>query len=569
VAEAFSFPSSWRWLDRPPLHLETGLRDHVVLVQYWRLGCVHSRVALHDAALLEGDLRGLPCAIVAVHVPTCDAERDEDRLRRAIAQAPGCLTHAVAAEDGSLARLPTMLLVDMAGEVRVRAVGVLRRDKVRAAVEQLCRERGKATAEARVPYVPAPVHLPAAWQPTAVFADEDRVWVASALHRRVYAFDAAGNVTLAVGSGRYGAQDGASDEASFALPASLCVHDDHLAVADAQSHTLRAIDRDSGEVSTWSGTGFLGTDDIGGGYGRDQALSSPVGMVSRDGGLYVCMAGTDQLWQVDPMTGSAMAWLGGDAIGYADQDGVRDRFAEPLGLAVDEEHLWVAEGRGQTLSNVDLAHVQRASVQDGFERPVAVVIYDGDLLVADSWQGAVFRVKADGGGCVRYLGPDDGLVEPVSLAVLDGRLWIADVGADEVFVCDLTAELPQLARFPARGRPSAGAAPASTASTALVASVAELREHSDVTLVVPTPSSADGARAVVDVVDQALPVLACDRHQEVEVQDGAVEVLLPVADAGHGCLHLRLRLADATHDYVCAVAVSATGELRATLVLPS
>ena len=103
MAEAFSFPSSWRWLDRPPLHLETGLRDHVVLVQYWRLGCVHSRVALHDAALLEGDLRGLPCAIVAVHVPTCDAERDEDRLRRAIAQAPGCLTHAVAAEASAVA----------------------------------------------------------------------------------------------------------------------------------------------------------------------------------------------------------------------------------------------------------------------------------------------------------------------------------------------------------------------------------------------------------------------------------------------------------------------------------
>ena len=379
-----------------------------------------------------------------------------------------------------------------------------------------------------------------------------------------------GEVALAVGSGQYGSEDGAPDQASFGLPVALCWHEEHLAVADAYSHMLRAIDRESGEVSTWSGTGLLGFDDIGGGYGRDQALSSPAGMVSRDGGLYLCMAGTDQLWQVDPMTGSAMAWLGGDAVGYAAEEGAGDSFAEPIGLAIDEEQLWVAEGRGRALSKVDLAHVQRHQVQGGFERPVSVVLYGDGLLVADSWQAAVFRVSASGSECVRYLGPDDGLVEPVSLAVDGARLLVADVGAGAVFVRDLEAKEPELERLPTQGLP-APARPSlvSSAPVSVVTEACEFCEQSDVTLCIPTPSWADGTRGVVDVVDEAAPLLACERRQEVAVREGAVEVLLPVADAGIGCLRLRLRLADVTVYYVVPATVTAAGALRTTLLLPS
>lgn len=573
MSERFTFPPSWRWLDRPPLHLETGLRGHVVLVVHWRLGCAHSRAALHEAALLPGDLFGLPVAIVAVHVPTCDAERDDDRLRRTIAQMPGCMTHAVAASPETVERVPSMLLVDSSGAVRVRAPGVLRRNRVRAAMEQLCRESGRRAKRMEAPFVASPVTLPASWQPIAVVADGDRIWVASASHRSVFAFDADANVTMTVGSGQYGSHDGASDDASFALPAALCVHDEHLAVADTQNHTLRAIDRSSGEVLTWSGTGWFGVDDIGGGYGCDQALSSPAGIVSRDGGLFVCMAGTDQLWQVDPMTGSAMAWLGGDAIGYAAEERSQDTFAEPLGLAGDDERLWVAEGRGGVLSMVDLAHVQRHCVDEKvdakFVRPVAVAVHEDRVFVADSWQASVFVVTSQGAEGARFLGPDDGLVEPVSLAIDGTRLFVADVGADSVFVCDLADSEPKLERWDVQGLPEPVRSSGQSGPTALVAKACQLREHSDVTLRLRTPSCEDGTKAVVDVVDEGHPILAADRHEVTVVKKGLVEVLLPVSDAGHGCLRLRLRLADVVTHYVVPVTVTATGELKATLVLPS
>ena len=74
---AFSFCPSWRWLDRPPLRLDTGLHDHVVVVLYWRLGCAHSRAALSELALASVKERGRPVAFVAVHVPIDPDEDDE------------------------------------------------------------------------------------------------------------------------------------------------------------------------------------------------------------------------------------------------------------------------------------------------------------------------------------------------------------------------------------------------------------------------------------------------------------------------------------------------------------
>lgn len=550
------------------MQLETGLRGHAVLVLHWRLGCVHSRVALHEAAMLVDELFGMPVGLIAVHVPTCPAERDTARLVRTIAHLPGCLTHAIARDRGTLDQLPATLLIDGQGVVRVRAVGAIRRDKLRAALEQLCREKGKDRKQVTVPFVPSAFAPRKAIVPLAVAADGEHIWVASGAHRCVFACDSDGKVVQQIGTGRYGNDDGARDAASFAWPAALCVHDEYLAVADAHSHSVRAIDRATGDVVTWSGTGWFGSDDIGGGYGCDQALSSPMGLVSRDGGLYVCMAGTDQLWQIDPMTGSAMAWLGGDAIGYAAEERSQDHFAEPLALAAKDEFLWVAEGRGRTLSKVDLAHVARHSIDLKFVRPTAVVVADDRVFVADSWQAKVFSVTPATGECVEFLGATDGLGEPVSLAIDGTRLLIADASADGVLVCDLTVTPPTLVPLPLQ-LPDSAVMPSGAAPTAVVTESCQLGEHSDVRLRIPTPNSDDGTKAVVDVVDEAAPLMACDRREVTEVQDGHVTVLLPVVATGRGSLRVRLRVADVVTSYVVPATVTASGPLEATLLLRS
>ncbi len=568
MTETFSFASSWRWLDRPPLRLETGLRDHVVVVLYWRLGCLHSRVALYELAMATAGFAEQAVAVVAVHVPTCDEERDDDRLRRFIRTLPHPVTVAVS-DDESHTRLPTMRLLDAKSVVRVQADGVPRRSALRAAVKTLLDEASRAGQVTDVSFVPAAMPASSEWSPTAVASDGDRIWVASARCRQVYGLDQDGNVDIVVGSGAALTDDGPPELAAFSAPTSLAVHDEFLVVADSHHHTLRAIDRSTGEVTTWCGTGYLGNDEMGGSYGRDQALSSPSGIVSRDGGLFVCQAGTDQLWQIDPMTGSAMAWLGGDVAGYGG-DSYADQgtdFGEPVGLADDEQTLWVVEARSHTLSAVDLAHVQRRTVCTDFRRPVAVAVYGDRAFVADAYQAAVFVVNAIDGGCERFVGSDHGLVEPVSLAVHGDCLVIADLGADAVFVCDLNAADVELKRLPVGGIPDRNVQPLGPRAT--VTQSVELHEYSDVTLRVETPGYEDGTDVVVDVVDEGTALLACARNESTKVHNGAVTVLLPVEGAGLGALHMRLGFAGGAVHYLVPTTVTAEGELVATLLLPT
>ena len=568
MTEIFAFPNTWRWLDRPPVHLETGLSGHVVIVLYWRLGCLHSRVALRELAAVTATTDAGPVAVIAVHVATCEEERDPDRLRRELLQMPSCITFVEQSEPGDLERLPAMLLIDPMMVVRVRTVGIPRRNRLRAAIEMLASEAKRSGQLAEVPYVSLQASRGARLLPTAAVAFGERTWVASAGHHRVFAFDGEGNVCNVIGSGQSGDDDGDSDQASFSLPFALCIHEQHLVVADASTHTLRAIDRSSGEVVTWCGTGQLGFDDMGGSYGRDQALSSPAGIISRDGGLYICQAGTDQIWQIDPMTGAAMAWLGGQAADYSGEHypAGEDAFCEPLGLAVAGEALWVVEGRGHKLSVVDLGHVQHSVVDDSFRRPVAVAVHGERVLVVDSWQGAVFVVVASDGQVVQLFGRAQGLVEPVSIAVDGDRMLVADIGADCVFVSDLSVAEPVLSRLPLTGLPDAEPG---SAHGAILACACSIREHSDVILRVAVAGHEDETEVVVDVVDEAFPILACARHQVTKVVDGAIQILLPVADAGEGVLRIRLRLPSEVRHYVLPTAACAGGDLETVLRMPS
>jgi hypothetical protein len=552
----FSFPSSWRWLDRPPLRLDTGLQGHVTVVLYWRVGCAHSRAALSELALASLRERDRAVAFVAVHVPVEPGEEDDERVRRQLAQLPAPLVAAVAADAGEVERLPTMVLVDAAGVVQARAPGVPRRRRLREAVGALCRQADESGQAALVPFVPHDTGSRGGLRATAAAHDGERLWLASAGQRRVLAVDGDGNVTHSFGSGAWGKQDGDAASCSFALPAALCVHDGFVAVADAQTHVLRAIDIGNGDVTTWVGTGQFGADDVGGGYGSDQPLCSPAGMVSHDGGLYLCQTGVEQLWQVDPMTGAAMAWLGANYGG--------EEFRQPVALAQLDDQLWLCEAGAGALTCVDLAHVEVRERRSGMHRPSGVAVVGERIFVADAGRGEVLERIAAEAGLRRCFGPDDGLREPVALASDGERLFVVDAAADRVFVATVGESLGPLQPFELHGLPE----PARLRSgpRAVVARPCHLAEHSDVTLTIALPGQ-DGETVVVDVVDEADPVLAVPRDTVVEVRGGRIEVLLPIAEGLLGALRIRLQVAGRTRHYVLPVTVGTDGATEAELVV--
>ncbi len=92
--------------------------------------------------------------------------------------------------------------------------------------------------------------------PLGIAAGNGALFVADSYNHKVKRVDpATGAVSVLAGSGRAGAADGASMEASFHEPGGLAVQGGRLIVADTDNHRLRTVDPATGEVGTLRLTG--------------------------------------------------------------------------------------------------------------------------------------------------------------------------------------------------------------------------------------------------------------------------------------------------------------------------
>lgn len=548
VGDTFGLPAGVRWLDRPPLRFDVALQGHVVVVVAWRLGCVHSRDAVVEVARLVDEFAGRPVALLAVHSPVTAAEREEPRLQRTVQLldlAAAVVVDAARAllAGAAVADLPALWLVDADGVVRVRGTGVPFRQRLRDAVEVLLDEAAHLGRLARVPFVPCAPRRVLRLGPTALLTRAGRIWLAAAAARRVAELDADGRLVRTIGSGLAGADDGVPAKARWRWPSAFVAAEAGVFVLDAAAHTVRCIDG-GGDVMTWWGNGRRSTDRVGGAYGTDQALATPTAACTHEGSLLVALAGVHQLWQFDPGTRAALAWLGGGERGG--EDGTRPTFREPAALLVHGDTLWVAEAAGGALRLIDLAHLTTRTVHTGLPRPVALAWHGEALLVAVADGAAVLRCASGEGVPEPLFTAAHGLVEPVALALDGDRLLIADLGADRVFAADLAAPTPTLLPLPAVDLPPAPTT-VPAPGTVLLAPV-RLAAANDVTVRVPLPLPAernfelvDLGDLTIDVVDEAEPVLAAPRHTAVPADDGHVAVLLPIAAAGDGALRFTIR----------------------------
>ena len=251
--------------------------------------------------------------------------------------------------------------------------------------------------------------------------------------------------------------DGAADRATLDRPQGLAfgvgAHAGTLFVADAGNHAVRAIDLSTGALRTLAGTGArvrTAADRAAG------AMASPwdVAFTEVDGRatLFVAMAGTHQLWIVDPATGAASPHAGGRGEDLADGPLSDALLAQPMGLATDGRRVWFADAESSAIrvADTDPNGAVHTLVGTGLfdfgdadgegdavrlQHPQALArADDGRLLVADSYNDAL-----------KWLDPATrrvttwrrGLHEPSGLAIAGGRAWVADTEASRVVVFGL------------------------------------------------------------------------------------------------------------------------------------
>ena len=472
---------AWLNTDRP-LSFARELQGQVVLLDFWTYCCINCMHVLPDLAYLEEKYRDQPFLVIGVHSAKFTNEGQRQTVRAAVGRYE--IAHPVIIDENmalwseyAVRSWPTLVLV---GADR-RIVGAVAGEGNREALD---RAIAGALEEGRAHGVLASGPLRIARErsvraatglafPGKVLADpaSDRLFIADSNHNRIVIAtlpDRAGRSRLVrtVGHGRVGREDGPAESAGFHHPQGLALSGGTLYVADTENHMIRAIDLESGRVSTVAGTGAQGYDRSGGKKGTEQALNSPWDLAIEGSTLYVAMAGPHQLWRLDLPMGFARAFVGSGRENIVDGPTEAAALAQPSGLALLGNHLYFADSEVSAVRRVDLAEEKVETLigrglfdfgdKDGdfatarLQHPLGVAVWRKRILVADTYNHKVKEIDVEG-RTIRTLAGDGrpgtereggkpALFEPGGLHAAGDVLYVADTNNHRVLRLSLVSE---------------------------------------------------------------------------------------------------------------------------------
>jgi hypothetical protein len=394
-----------------------------------------------------------------VHVPRFDHERDPRRMRRQLHRLGIRLPVAhdpdwTAWQHYGVSAWPTVVLIDVGGEVRLRLEGDGPLGRLEAEVEALARDlvlpdyddetQPRASREPDMA-----LHFP-----VGLAVAPQYLYVADCCHHRVLECNHAGRILRQFGTGAADFVDGPGDQAAFRMPHGLCLARDALYVADAGNHAVRRIDLRSGEVATLCGTGEPGAPPREGSDDPRQArLDDPRAVAVVHAHLYLALAGDNTLWRYDLSRGTLAHVAGSGALDVADGAGAEAAFAQPVALAAVQQALYVCDAAGSAIRAVhlhdgrvqtlvgqgpwDFGQADGARAQARMQAPHAIALDpDAPLLwIADAGNDRLRSLRLGGGEVSSYT-LSQPLHGPAGLAMGAGAVWIADTDAHAVLRLD-------------------------------------------------------------------------------------------------------------------------------------
>jgi DNA-binding beta-propeller fold protein YncE len=465
--------TAWLNVSRPLSWAD--LRGKVVLLDFWTYGCINCMHLLPDLRVLEERFRH-ELVVIGVHSPKFPNERITENLRRILVRYQ--IEHPVIQDAelriwrayGALS-WPTRVIVDPGGQLVGTAQGEGNLGgfvQAIAAVVRVFEERGEVN-RAALPIVlerdrlaDSPLLFPG-----KVLADpaSDRVFISDANHNRIVIASMRGEVLDTIGSGLIGDADGIFAQARFHRPQGLALDRSTLDVADTENHQIRAVDLEARIVETVAGTGKQAPWPGEGGEASELDLNSPWDLALKPGILIVAMAGSHQLWVVDLVNGQVYPYAGGGHEARQDGGVAAAGFAQPSGLALDGDRLFVADAESNVIRAVALPPVNEVTTLAGgdlfefgdvddqgdaarFQHPLGVAVSDGLVYVADTYNHKV-RVLDPRTRRVRTLAGDgtpgnaDGrgararFSEPGGITAGGGRLFVADTNNHAVRIIEI------------------------------------------------------------------------------------------------------------------------------------
>jgi thiol-disulfide isomerase/thioredoxin len=451
------------------------LRGRITILDFWTFCCVNCLHVLDELRPLEETYADV-LVIIGVHSPKFEHEKDPGALAAAVERYG--VAHPVL-DDPTLdmwqqytaKAWPTLTVIDPEGYVVASMAGEGHAEGLARLIDQLVdeHERKGTLRRGDGPYVP-PAQQPTTLRfPARALVVGAELFVADTAHHSLAVLDisgtdTSGTETRRIGSGRRGRADGDPGVAGFNEPnglcrlpakvAAICGYD--VVVADTVNHLLRGVRLDSGEVRTVAGSGrpWRSAVDFEAHDALAADLSSPWDVAWYDGRVIVAMAGIHQLWWFDPVKRTVGVYAGTTVEALRDGPLNDAWFAQPSGLSVAGDKLWIADAESSALRYVeagavhtavgqglfDFGHVDGPAADALLQHPLGVLaLDDGSVLVADTYNGAVRRY-AD--GAVSTVAT--GLAEPSGLVQTStGDVLVVESAAHRITVLTDVPEKPE------------------------------------------------------------------------------------------------------------------------------
>ena len=457
-----------------PLTL-AGLRGRIVLLDFWTFCCVNCLHVIDELRAVEAAYSDV-LVVIGVHSPKFAHEADHEALVAAVDRYE--VDHPVLDDPGlvtwnqyAVRAWPTLAVIDPEGYVVAQMSGEGHGHGLAALLDELIEEhtaKGTLRRGDSLFVPPAEPHSALRFPAKVAVLPSGELLVGDARNHSlaVIAADDLTTVVRRIGSERRGRADGGPSEASFAEPQGVLILPAEVAsvvgydvvVADTANHLLRGVSLDAGVVTTVAGTGEQwrpGSATSGAALSVD--LSTPWDLAWFERTVVVAMAGTHQLWTFDPLSGTACVLAGTTAEGLRDGPRSSAWMAQPSGLSVDGETLWIADSetsalrrlRGEVLDTVvgqglfAFGHVDGPAADALFQHPLGVcVLPDGSVAVCDTYNNAIRRYDPVSGEVTTLA---VGVAEPSGAVVVDDRLVVVESAGRRLSSHPLSAAVLRMA----------------------------------------------------------------------------------------------------------------------------
>ncbi|HUV30032.1 MAG TPA: thioredoxin-like domain-containing protein [Acidobacteriota bacterium] len=171
------------------------------------------------------------------------------------------------------------------------------------------------------------------------------------------------------GSGREDRLDGPLPDAALAQPSGITTDGTKLYFADSEVSSIRSASiAPDGTVETIIGHALFEFGDVDGGW-EEARLQHPLGVVYKDGLLYVADTYNARVKVVDPETRTSTTYAGTGEHGLTDGPADEARFNEPSGITTLDDELFIADANNHQIRVLNMESRQvRTLVLTGLER---------------------------------------------------------------------------------------------------------------------------------------------------------------------------------------------------------